>query len=47
MMIGAMLLVFCDLLVLWLEDWVQVPLNSVTALFGAPFVVWILVKRLT
>lgn len=45
-LIGAILLLLCDLLILLVEPWIQIPLNSITALFGAPFVVWILVKRL-
>ena len=44
-LIGAISLLFCDLLVLWLEPWILLPLNGVTALFGSPIVVWIILKR--
>ncbi len=44
-LIGAISLLFCDLLVLWLEPWILLPLNGITALFGSPIVVWIILKR--
>ncbi|MDD2981983.1 MAG: iron ABC transporter permease [Crocinitomicaceae bacterium] len=44
-LIGAISLLFCDLIVLWLEPWILLPLNGVTALFGSPIVVWIILKR--
>lgn len=42
---GACTLLFCDLLVLWIEPWYRLPLSGVTALFGAPVVVWIILKK--
>lgn len=42
---GAILLLSCDLLILQLESIIQLPLNSITALFGAPIVIWILLKN--
>lgn len=42
---GACTLLFCDLLVLWLEPYFLLPLNGVTALFGSPIVVWIILKK--
>jgi iron complex transport system permease protein len=44
-MLGAILLLSCDLLILHLEAMIQLPLNSITALFGAPIVIWILLKN--
>lgn len=44
-LIGAISLIFCDLVVLWIEPWFLLPLNAVTALVGAPVVVWIILKR--
>lgn len=46
-LIGACTLLFCDLLMLWIETWYNysLPLNGITALFGAPVVVWIILKR--
>lgn len=44
-LIGACTLLICDLLVLWIEPWFLLPLNGVTALFGSPVVVWIILKK--
>lgn len=43
--VGAIVLLFCDLLVLWIEPWFNLPLNGITALFGAPVVIWIILKK--
>jgi len=43
--IGSVFLLFCDCIILCLEDIVQIPLNSITSLIGAPFVVWLLLKK--
>lgn len=43
--VGAITLLFCDLLVLWIEPWFNLPLNGITALFGAPVVIWIILKK--
>jgi iron complex transport system permease protein len=42
---GALLLIICDLLILKLEAVIALPLNSITSLFGAPVVIWILLKN--
>lgn len=42
---GAILLLGCDLIILKLESFIQIPLNSITSLFGAPIVIWILLKN--
>ena len=44
-LIGACTLLFCDLLILWVEPYFLLPLNGVTALFGSPIVVWIILKK--
>ncbi len=44
-LVGACTLLFCDLLVLWLEPYFLLPLNGVTALFGSPVVIWIILKK--
>jgi iron complex transport system permease protein len=44
-LVGALLLLTCDILVLKLEHVIQLPLNSITSLFGAPVVIWILLKN--
>ncbi len=43
--IGSVFLLFCDCIILFLEDVIQIPLNSITSLIGAPFVVWLLLKK--
>ena len=45
MLFGAFLLLICDLMILKLESYIQLPLNSITSLFGAPVVIWILLKN--
>jgi iron complex transport system permease protein len=42
---GALLLLVCDILLLKLEAVIALPLNSITSLFGAPVVIWILLKN--
>lgn len=44
-LIGAIVLLFCDLLLIYLEPFVLLPLNGVTALIGSPIVVWIILKK--
>jgi len=44
-LLGALTLILCDLFILWLEPYFVLPLNGITALLGAPIVVWIIVKR--
>lgn len=42
---GGIFLLFCDNMILLVEDHIQLPLNSITSLIGAPFVVWLLLKK--
>lgn len=42
---GALLIVICDVLMQLLQSYVHLPLNALTALMGAPIVVWIIIKR--
>ncbi len=44
-LVGSLLLLICDLIILNLESYIQLPLNSITSLFGAPVVIWILLKN--
>lgn len=44
-LVGASTLLVCDLVLIYLEDLVLLPLNAITALVGAPVVVWIILKR--
>jgi iron complex transport system permease protein len=44
-LMGSAFLLFCDSIILLVEDQFQIPLNSITSLIGAPFVVWLLLKK--
>lgn len=44
-LLGAITLLFCDLMIQYMETYFFLPLNGITALIGSPIVVWILVKR--
>lgn len=43
--LGAFVLLFCDLVIMWTEPFILIPLNAITSLIGAPFVIWIILKR--
>jgi len=45
MLIGAILLLFADLLSHVLVDQLALPINSITALLGIPIIIWILLGR--
>lgn len=45
MLLGALVLLLCDLLIIYLEPYIAVPLNGITSLIGAPVVVWIILKK--
>jgi iron complex transport system permease protein len=42
---GAILIVLCDIAMQLLSDFISLPLNSLTALIGAPIVVWIIIRK--
>ncbi|MBI2258654.1 MAG: iron ABC transporter permease [Flavobacteriia bacterium] len=44
-LLGSLFLIFCDSLVLMFENWILLPINAITSLFGAPIVIWILLKK--
>lgn len=44
-LIGALTLLFCDLILIYLEPYLLIPLNAITSLIGAPVVVWIILKK--
>ncbi len=44
-LIGALLLLICDLIIMYLEPIMLIPLNGITALIGSPIVVWIILKK--
>ncbi|MGV3632440.1 MAG: FecCD family ABC transporter permease [Bacteroidota bacterium] len=45
LLLGALVLLLCDLLIIYLEPVIAVPLNGITSLIGAPVVVWIILKK--
>lgn len=45
-LLGALFLICCDILVQGLEPFILVPINVITSIVGAPFVIFIILKRL-
>ncbi len=45
MIIGVMIMLFCDILAQVPGSEQQLPINAVTSLLGAPVVIWIVIKR--
>ncbi len=45
-LLGALFLISCDILVQGLEPFILVPINVITSIVGAPFVIFIILKRL-
>ena len=45
-LIGGIFLLLCDIIVQLLEQHIHIPINAFTSLVGAPFVVFIVLKRL-
>jgi iron complex transport system permease protein len=44
-LVGALLIVLCDVAMQLLSSTIHLPLNSLTALIGAPVVVWIIIRK--
>lgn len=44
-LIGALLLLICDLITMYFEPIILIPLNGITSLIGSPVVVWIILKK--
>lgn len=42
---GAIVMLICDSIAQWPGSAIVLPINAVTSIFGAPIVIWILVKR--
>ena len=42
---GGILIVVCDICMQLFQPYIHLPLNALTALMGAPIVVWIIIKR--
>ena len=43
--IGSIFLLICDLITYELETYISIPLNSITSLFGAPVIIWIILRK--
>ena len=46
LLIGSVFLILCDILVQFLEGTVNIPINALTSIIGAPFVIIVVLKRL-
>lgn len=46
LLIGGIFLVLCDCIIQLLEPWFLLPINAFTSILGAPFVVYMLLKKL-
>lgn len=44
-LIGALFLIFCDIIVQLASNYLLLPINAVTSMIGAPFVIYIILKR--
>lgn len=44
-LLGAILLLLCDTIIQLLSNQIAIPINAITALIGAPIVVWIILKK--
>ncbi|MCV6630691.1 MAG: iron ABC transporter permease [Flavobacteriaceae bacterium] len=44
-LIGAIALLLCDILAQWPGSEKTLPINAITAIFGAPIVIWLLVRK--
>lgn len=46
LLLGAFFLVLCDCIIQLLEPWFLLPINAFTSILGAPFVIYMLLKKL-
>lgn len=44
-LVGALIMLICDLIAQWPGSAVTLPINAITALVGSPVVIWIIMKR--
>ena len=44
-LIGSVFLLICDLITYLLDDQISIPLNSITSIFGAPIIIWIILRK--
>ena len=46
LMFGALFLLGCDILIQVMSAWILIPINALTSLIGAPFVIYILIRKI-
>lgn len=46
LLFGALFLLSCDILIQLLSAWILIPINALTSLIGAPFVIYILIRKI-
>lgn len=46
-LIGSIFMLLCDIIIQSLDSYIHLPINALTSLIGAPFVIFIILKRLT
>jgi iron complex transport system permease protein len=44
-LIGSLFLMICDIMIYFFEDIISIPLNSITSIFGAPIIIWIIIRK--
>lgn len=44
-LVGAIFLVICDILIQMIQTTIHIPINAFTSILGAPFVIFIIIKR--
>jgi iron complex transport system permease protein len=44
-LLGSIFLMICDIMIYVFEDIISIPLNSITSIFGAPVIIWIIIRK--
>ena len=44
-LIGSLFLMICDVMIYVFQDIISIPLNSITSIFGAPVIIWIIIRK--
>lgn len=47
LIIGSSFLIICDIIIQVLDAYINLPINAITSMIGAPFVIFIILKRLS
>jgi iron complex transport system permease protein len=46
LLLGGLFLILCDCIIQLIEPWLLFPINAFTSILGAPFVIYMLLKKL-